>query len=134
MSDDLQAELDLAGIRSTRQRRALLGLIRQGGARHLSAEQLYREAGQSGLRLSLATVYNALNLFAQAGLLRRVDVGERTWFCSNRDDHHHIFDEVASTLTDLPAMALQVVGTPQLPPDVEVLRTDVIVRVRRLKL
>lgn len=133
MPDDLQTEFDAAGIRSTRQRRALLGLIRQGGPRHLSAEQLYREAAQGGLRLSLATVYNALNLFALAGLLRRVDVGERTWFCSNRDDHHHMFDEAASELTDLPAEAVRLVGVPQLPSDVEMLRTDVIVRVRRLK-
>lgn len=122
-----------AGIRPTRQRVALWDLIRQGGPRHLSAEQLFRECGQAGLRLSLATVYNALNLFAQAGLLRRVDVGERTWFCSNGAEHHHMFDEATGALTDLPGHALRLDGRPPLPPEVELVRTDVIVRVRRIK-
>ena len=133
MSSIIHAELTAASIRPTRQRMALLSLIRQGGARHMSAEQLYREAGQAGLRLSLATVYNALNLFSQVGLLRRVDVGERTWFCSNCEDHHHMFDEATSELTDLPAQCIRLQGSPDLPPDVDLLRTDVIVRVRRRK-
>lgn len=110
---------------------ALLGLIQGGGCRHLSAEQLFREACREGWRLSLATVYNALNLFAQEGLLRRVDVGERTWFCTNRADHHHLYDESAGELSDLPADELIVVGTAVLPPDAELVRTDIIVRFRR---
>ncbi|MCR6632522.1 MAG: transcriptional repressor [Magnetospirillum sp.] len=88
---------------------------------------------QAGLRLSLATVYNALNLFAQVGLLRRVDVGERTWFCSNQADHHHMYDEGAAELSDLSAETLTVQGVPDLPPDMQLVRTDIIVRVRRLK-
>ncbi|NFV78597.1 transcriptional repressor [Magnetospirillum aberrantis] len=134
MPESLSVELQASGIRPTRQRVLLLGLIRQGGARHLSAEQLYREVGQQGLRLSLATVYNALNLFSGAGLLRRVDVGERTWFCSNPDDHHHMFDEATSELTDIPASSLRLEGTPDLPDGTEHVRTDVIVRVRKFKL
>lgn len=120
-----------AGIRPTRQRSALLGLLRRGGCRHVSAEQLFREAGQDGLHLSLATVYNALNLFVQAGLLRRVDVGERTWFCTNPDDHHHLYDEGAGELTDLAAEGLTLVGTPTLPDGAQFIRADIIVRFRR---
>lgn len=128
-----RSDLAAADIRPTRQRIALWALIRQGRPRHLSAEQLYRDAVQAGLRLSLATVYNALNIFVGAGLLRRVDVGERTWFCSNGEDHHHMFDEATGELSDLPAAALCLVGAPPLPPEVELVRTDVIVRVRRVK-
>lgn len=130
----LTAELSAAGIRPTRQRLALLGLIRRGGVRHMAAEHLFREATEAGLRLSLATVYNALNLFSASGLLRRVDVGERTWFCTNQEDHHHLFDEATSELSDLSADTFRLVGTPDLPPDVELLRTDVIVRVRKVRM
>lgn len=133
MTSHHSPELQAAGIRPTRQRVALLALIRQSGPRHLSAEQLYREARQGGLRLSLATVYNALNLFALAGLMRRVDVGERTWFCSNDDDHHHMYDEATAELTDLPADTIRLLGQPPLPPELTLVRTDVIVRVRRIK-
>lgn len=120
-----------ANIRPTRQRLALLGLLRQGGNRHVSAEHIYREACQAGLHMSLATVYNALNLFAQAGLLRRVDVGERTWFCTNSEDHHHLYEEGAGDLTDLPAQQLALVGTPTLPDGAQFVRADIIVRFRR---
>lgn len=129
----LTAELHQAGIRPTRQRLALLGLIRRGGVRHMAAEHLFREASDSGLRLSLATVYNALNLFSASGLVRRVDVGERTWFCTNQADHHHMFDEATSELSDIPVETFRLVGAPDLPRDVELVRTDVIVRVRRIK-
>lgn len=129
----MEHDLKAAGIRPTRQRIALLGLLRQGGNRHVAAEQLYREACHEGLRLSLATVYNALNLFAQAGLLRRVDVGERTWFCTNADDHHHLYDEGASELTDLAAQELSLIGTPTLPDGAQLVRADIIVRFRRSK-
>lgn len=126
-------ELKTAGIRPTRQRIALLGLLRRGGNRHVSAEQLYREACHDGLHLSLATVYNALNLFVHAGLLRRVDVGERTWFCTNRCDHHHLYDEGAGELSDIPAEELTLIGTLPLPDGAQLVRADIIVRFRRGK-
>jgi Fur family transcriptional regulator, iron response regulator len=125
--------LKAAGIRPTRQRAALLELLHRGGNRHVAAEQLYREACQDGLHLSLATVYNALNLFVQAGLLRRVDVGERTWFCTNPQDHHHLYDEGAGELADLAAEELSLIGTPTLPDGAQWVRTDIIVRFRRGK-
>ncbi|MBX9633623.1 MAG: transcriptional repressor [Magnetospirillum sp.] len=126
-------ELKAAGIRPTRQRAALLGLLRRGGNRHVAAEQLYREACQDGLHLSLATVYNALNLFVHAGIVRRVDVGERTWFCTNLSNHHHLYDEVAGELSDLPADALALTGMPSLPDGAQLVRADIIVRFRRGK-
>jgi len=128
-----EAVLRTAQIRPTRQRLTILRLIREGGHRHLTPDSLYQEALSSGVRLSLATVYNALNLFTASGLLRRVDVGERTWFCTNQADHHHMFDEATSELSDIPVETFQLVGAPDLPRDVELVRTDVIVRVRRIK-
>lgn len=108
-------------------------LILQGGPRHLAPEQLYREATAIGMRMSLATVYNALNLFAQQGLLRRVDVGDRTLFCSNQEDHHHLYDEGSGELSDVPAHLLCLSGSAPLPEGAELIRTDIIVRYRRRK-
>ena len=68
-----------AGLRPTRQRIALAELLFAKGDRHLSAEDLHEEALTAGVPVSLATVYNALNQFTQAGLLRVLSVeGSKT--------------------------------------------------------
>ena len=61
--------LKAVGLRPTRQRLALARLLHEGGNRHLSAEQLHEEARAAKVRVSLATVYNALHQFTAAGLL-----------------------------------------------------------------
>ena len=106
-------------MRPTRQRLALGKLLFDGGDRHVTAEQLHAEAGGNGIRVSLATVYNTLNQFTAAGLLREVVVAPgKSYFDTNIDDHHHFFYEDDGALQDIPA-------------DAELARVDVIVRLRR---
>ena len=63
-----------AGIRPTRQRLGLAKLLFDGDDRHVTAEMLYGEALRARVRVSLATVYNILKQFMDAGLLREVVV------------------------------------------------------------
>ena len=46
----------------------------EGGDRHVTADQLHAEAAAAGVRVSLATIYNTLNQFTSAGVLREVVV------------------------------------------------------------
>ncbi|RUW21354.1 transcriptional repressor, partial [Mesorhizobium sp. M1A.F.Ca.IN.020.06.1.1] len=81
-----------AGLRPTRQRIALADLLFAKGDRHLSAEELHEEAIAAGVPVSLATVYNALHQFTQAGMLRILAVeGSKTYFDTNTSDHHHFY-------------------------------------------
>ena len=66
------AQLREAGLRTTRQRLVLAQILFSHGPRHVTAESLYNEAAASGERLSLATVYNCLHQFTDAGLLPRL--------------------------------------------------------------
>jgi len=121
-----------AGLRPTRQRLALADLMFGNGHRHLTAEQLFDEARDANQRVSLATVYNTLNQFAQAGLLNAVAVDQgRTYFDTNVSDHHHFFFEDSGDLTDVPLDAVKVVGEPQAPEGYEIDQIQVVVRVRR---
>ena len=120
-----------AGIRPTGQRLGVMRAIREGGGRHLTPESFHRELADANLRMSLATVYNTLNHFANAGLLRRVGVGDRTWFCTNTTEHHHFFDEVTGRIEDIPGDQPTVVGLPAPPAGMSVVGVDVIIRVRR---
>ena len=94
------SEINLLGLpdgtkmRPTRQRKALAAILFKAGHRHVTAEELHREACSGGIRMALATVYNTLHLFTRAGLLREVtvDSGQR-YFDTNVSHHHHILNE-----------------------------------------
>ena len=119
------------GLRPTRQRLALARLLFGDGDRHVTAEQLHAEAQGAELGVSLATVYNTLNQFTLAGLMREVVVEPgRSYFDTNTTEHHHFFVEGPSTLMDIPADGLSVQGLPDAPEGTSVDRIDVIVRLR----
>ncbi|TIV76070.1 MAG: transcriptional repressor, partial [Mesorhizobium sp.] len=91
-----------AGLRPTRQRIALADLLFAKGDRHLSAEELHEEAIAAGVPVSLATVYNALHQFTEAGLLRILAVeGSKTYFDTNTSDHHHFYVEGENRIFDI---------------------------------
>lgn len=125
------ARLRDAGLRPTRQRLGLAKLLFECGERHVTAEALHSEALQARLPVSLATVYNTLHQFTQAGLLREVVVDSgRTYFDTNTGDHHHFYFEREGTLADIPGEAIEVLGLPHPPSGNRVSRVDVIVRIR----
>jgi Fur family iron response transcriptional regulator len=93
---------------------------------------LYEEATRAKVPVSLATVYNTLHQFTDAGLLRQVAVdGSRAYFDTNNSMHHHFFVEEQNELFDIPAADV-VVGKAPVPPEgYEIARIDVVVRLRR---
>jgi Fur family iron response transcriptional regulator len=102
------------------------------GDRHVTAEMLYEEATQAKLPLSLATVYNTLNQFTDAGLLRRVAVdASKTFFDTNNTAHHHFLIEDKNDLVDIATDDPLVSGVPAPPSGYEIAHIDVVVRLRR---
>jgi Fur family transcriptional regulator, iron response regulator len=123
--------LRAAGLRPTRQRLLLARLLLDNGNRHVTAEQLHAEAANSESQVSLATVYNTLHQFVEAGLLQQVVVEPgRSYFDTNTAGHHHFFCEPSGMLQDIPAGELTVRGIPLPPAGTAIQRVDVIVRVR----
>ena len=122
--------LRAVGLRPTRQRLALTRLLFAKGDRHVTAEQLHGEVLASAIPVSLATVYNTLHQFTEAGLLREVVVEPgRSYFDTNVADHHHFFCEAIGLLQDIPAEDLTVIGLPLPPSGTEIGRVEVIVRI-----
>ena len=125
------ARLRAVGLRPTRQRLALARLLFDNEDRHITAEQLHGEAAGADIRVSLATVYNTLHQFTEAGLLREVVVEPgRSYFDTNTTDHHHFFCEANGRLQDIPGENVVVSGFPLPPLGTEICRVDVIIRVR----
>lgn len=125
-------KLRAAGLRPTRQRLALAGILFSGGDRHVSAEELHQEACAAKVLVSVATVYNTLNQFKAAGLLREVAIeGDRSYFDTNTSNHFHFYSEKDGRLFDFGTENLEIKGLPPAPEGTEIDRIDVIVRLRK---
>jgi Fur family transcriptional regulator, iron response regulator len=125
--------LGRAGLRPTRQRLALAELlIGDGLNRHVTAETLFEAARARDAAVSLATVYNTLHAFRDAGLLREVIVeGTKSWFDTRTDDHPHFYWEESGTVTDAPKEGLRIAAMPDPPDGAEIVSVDVVIRLRR---
>lgn len=125
--------LKAGGLRPTRQRLALAALlVGDGENRHVTAESLYALTLGTGERVSLATVYNTLRAFCDAGLMNEVVVdGSKSYFDTRVDDHPHFYWEDSHSLTDAPAEELSIASLPRVPEGMEVARVDVVIRLRK---
>jgi Fur family iron response transcriptional regulator len=120
-----------AGLRPTRQRLMLGQLLFLNGHRHVTAEALHDEAIATHMRLSLATVYNTLNQFTEAGLLRRIAAnGSKSFFDTDTTVHPHFYLEGEDVLIDI-SQDLVFEKFPEALPGHEIARLDVIVHIRK---
>ena len=128
----IEVRLRGAGLRPTRQRVALGDLLFAKGDRHLTVEELHEEAVAAGVPVSLATVYNTLHQFTEAGLIRVLAVeSAKTYFDTNVSDHHHFFIEGENTVFDIMSGPIKVSDLPEPPEGMEIVNVDVVVRLRR---
>ena len=92
---------------------------------------MHEEALAAGVPVSLATVYNALHQFTEAGLLRILAVeGSRTYFDTNTSDHHHFFIEGENRIFDIESGPVTIANLPAPPEGMEIANVDVVVRLR----
>jgi len=125
--------LNGAGLRPTRQRMALAELlVGDGQDRHVSAESLFAASSKSGDPVSLATVYNTLRAFCDAGLMREITVdGSKSYFDTNTSNHPHFYWEDTQEVTDAPTEDLVISQLPDAPEGAEIAKVDVVIRLRR---
>lgn len=125
--------LEAAGLRPTRQRRTLAALlVGDGRDRHVTAESLHAAAKAAGFPVALATVYNTLKSFTEAGLLAEITVdGARSYFDTRTEDHAHFFVEDDGRLSDAPRDGVDIARLPEPPEGYEISRVDVVIRLRK---
>lgn len=121
-----------AGLRPTRQRVALAELlVGDGHNRHVTAESLFEAAQDAGTSVSLATVYNTLRCFTEAGLLSEITVdGTRSYFDTDVSDHAHFYWEEDGHLSDAPRDAVRFAELPEAPAGAEIAKVEVVIRLR----
>lgn len=121
-------QLRTAGLRPTRQRLALAKLLFENGPRHVTAEALHDEAQGAAIRVSLATVYNTLHQFTDAGLMREIVVDTaRSYFDTTTHEHGHFYHEDTGKLSDIEG-DLQLTHIPSAPAGMKISGVDVVIR------
>ncbi|QBR71529.1 transcriptional repressor [Beijerinckiaceae bacterium] len=127
-----RALLEAYGLRATRQRLGLAKLLFCKGNRHVTADALAAEANALKMPASLATVYNVLNLFADVGIVRGLAIeGTKTVFDTNTSDHSHFYFEETGEIEDIKLEGMQFAGNVTPPEGYEIVKVDVVVRLRR---
>ena len=122
--------LKRVGLRPTRQRLALAGLLFGDSYRHVTAEALHGEAVEAGVRVSLATIYNTLHQFVKVGLLDEVVVDPgKSYFDTNTAEHHHFYHEDIGRLEDIPGGSVVLDRLPEPPAGTRIGSVDVVIRV-----
>lgn len=129
-----RALLEQFGLRATRQRLGLAKILFGKGDRHLTADALAFEAQAARMPVSLATVYNVLNLFAEVGLVRSLAIeGGKTVFDTNTSNHSHFYFEDTCAVSDL-ALDGATLASGIVPPEgYEIAKVDIVIRLRPIK-
>src|SRR4051794_22688054 len=131
---DVAMLLREAGLRPTDQRICLGTVLFAKGNRHVTADMLHREATDANALVSLATVYNTLRQFADAGLLRRIAVDRGIkYFDTNTSHHHHFLADGGGLLCDISDTEVMLSEVPVPPEGYEIARIDIVVRLRAKK-
>lgn len=113
------------------QQRLQIARILLTGDQHLSADQVLDLVNAAGNRVSKATVYNTLGLFARKGILREVIVDpSRVFYDTNNGPHHHFYNVDTGELSDIDAARIPVEQLPEVPEGTLVDGVEVVIRVR----
>lgn len=89
----LKMLLNQEGFRLTNQRRKILEVIKNApDGEHLSAEDIYQQLSESGEKIGVSTIYRALHLLVNLGLIRELALSEERKFyelCQPFVSAHH---------------------------------------------
>lgn len=81
------------GLRMTEQRRVVAQVL-EISYDHPDVEELYFRASKLDPRISIATVYRAVKLFEESGILEKLEFGDgrARYEDADRDHHDHLID------------------------------------------
>lgn len=114
------------------QPRIRIGAVLFSKPQHVSAEQLLALVNSVEEKVSKATVYNTLGLFAAKGLLHEVIIDPtKVFYDTNLEKHHHLYHVDTGELEDIPYDQVKIKQLPDLPVGTVLEDVDIIIRLRQ---
>lgn len=98
--EEAVGKLKRTGVRMTPQRHAILTYLLQTET-HPTVDEIYRALEDRFPNMSVATVYNNLKVFLEAGLVRELAYGDgASRFDADMSDHYHAICEACGKIVD----------------------------------
>lgn len=117
-------------IMPTKQRLELAEIIFKKH-QHFTANELIDRIKNYSLPISQATIYNTLCTFESKGLLKMIDIQNNCKFYdTNLKSHHHVYNISSNKLTDIDVDKVEFSKLPEIPKNVILEHTEVLIKVR----
>ena len=130
---DIFNKLRSSGLRPTKQRVEIAKyLFEREKTFHFTVESLNKLLEKKTTsKFALATIYNTVHAFKDAGHLNEVEVrGKKTYFDTNVSDHHHFYDSENSELIDIDANEIVIQKIPKAPNGKKIKNVEVFINLK----
>lgn len=131
----LKEKLQSCGIQASAARLAVADFVLHTNS-HPTADEVKEEVEKRTPSVSLATIYNTLNLFVEKGLIKTIrdPRNEKFRYDCNTQPHFHFYDEITGQMMDLDPREVKLsTDYGDLDPQLEVREVDIVLRGRRKK-
>ena len=130
---DILKKLRSSGLRPTKQRVEIAKfLFEREKTFHFTVESLNKLLEKKTTsKFALATIYNTVHAFKDAGHLNEVEVrGKKTYFDTNVSDHHHFYDSETSELIDIESNEIVIQKIPKAPNGKKIKNVEVFINLK----
>ena len=130
---DIFKKLRSSGLRPTKQRVEIARfLFEREKTFHFTVESLDKLLSKkTSSKFALATIYNTVHAFKEAGHLSEVEVrGKKTYFDTNVSNHHHFYDCETAELIDIDANEVVIQKIPKAPNGKEIKNVEVFINLK----
>jgi Fur family transcriptional regulator, peroxide stress response regulator len=104
--EEAVGKLKMSGVRMTPQRHAILSYMLDT-ITHPTADDIYRALEDRFPSMSVATVYNNLRVFIEAGLVRELTYGDSSSrYDADMSEHYHAICDICGKIADFEYPAL----------------------------
>ena len=124
--------LRASGLRPTKQRLAICKILfDRKETFHFTIEKLKKIVEKDGKKkISLDTLYNTVHAFKKRGYLKEISLkGNKTFFDTNTQNHHHFYDEDLSQLIDIKNENVSINNLPSAPNGKKIKEIEIVIRV-----
>ena len=83
-------------------------------------------------KISLATIYNTVEAFTNAGYLKEILTSKnKSYYDTNIKSHHHFYDEGSKELTDIHYSQIKLSKVPVPPKGKKIKNLEVVIRIQK---
>ena len=131
---DFVAKLRNSGLRPTKQRIKICEILFGGkDTFHFSINELSKMISKkTNEKISLATIYNTVEAFTNAGYLKEILTSKnKSYYDTNIKSHHHFYDEENKELTDIHYSQIKLSKVPIPPKGKKIKNLEVVIRIQK---